>query len=265
MGQNAGRSGFAFRRDGAVLYSDAAGSLLGRPDDAGWEGGALSEEDGHFFYTYSLPVRTGGGILTEYRIMQDQEILQTVPAGSFQSIFDIRVIGGTVYRTELRNAAWSSLSLVEGADYHSFGLTSKQVPHVCRILQVEGEPQVLGYHQLTTTGEIRSWLRDPGGVRKQFDKNLLVTVFLQEGERTAWVAEEGGRISGIWKDGSALPVEPGRYRLVSESCITLSDGTLFACLTDMEGDDHLIFVDDNDFVFHFNGYFTGIRRETLRK
>jgi len=257
LGQRAG-AGFSYRIDGKEVFRDDAGTLLGGPDGL-WDGGAFSEDGDGLWYSYSVPIRKGDEVLAEYRVMCGRETVTVLSAGSFRQVFDIRRLGGTLYRTELRSADNSTLCLVEGSVYQALGLNSRQTPHLCRILPPEdGQPAVFGYHTEQSTGKFRYWVRSPGKTEYLGGWGERVEGFRTEGALRSCLVTEDGRVSKMLAGGKSLPVDPGRFFLAAEACTRLQDGVFYAALTDLTGENHRIYVDDTYSEISFNGYFTGV-------
>ena len=99
LGQRQGSDGLCFRANGELLFEAPTGTVLGGPGDSEWEGGALSSDNSGVYFSYGIPYRKGDKLTWEYRVMNGADLIRTIPAGESNTVFDIKVHDGTVYRT----------------------------------------------------------------------------------------------------------------------------------------------------------------------
>ncbi len=267
LGQRPGQEGFCYRIDGKEVYSSAIGTIAGAPDSPDWPGGAFSTDEGAVFYTYALPVRLAGSYRWEYHVMQGDELLQTLPAGETDRIFDIRVFRGDVYRCERKGASAGGMRMVHGSQVEALAFPDEEVPHACTLVPEGDRMLVKGYSTVPGRQPYRCWYRE--GARSLFldcgALPLLELYRLPDGTVAAVFLDpvDGRRVDTITLDKERLPLPPGSYRMEGPRCATFHDGRFSVALSSAEGTSHHVLHACADSLhtdtYTFNGYFTSLQ------
>lgn len=254
LGQRVGETGFSFRRNGAVLYEDAGGTILGEVNESGWDGGALAMDGEHFCYCYRASVRVGSDKLTEYHFMKDLHMENTLPAGSVKTLYDWRSVGGVLYRSELRERGYYLVA--GGKDI----FLSRKTPHLAKLMPWKGEVFSTGYYDSPYV----FWVEGiKSALWHDFETIIINGVFTDGDDYSVIETDNDCRIKSVI---SAVPPEDavfsaGNYHLMSPSCGYMLGGCLALALTNLDGTEHLLCVDDTVAVLNFNGYLSSIRIE----
>lgn len=257
LGQRQGWEGLCYRIDGQERFSADIGTLLGSADDREWEGGAFCHDSTGLYYVYGVPIRTADALLWEYKVMCGGQLLRTVPAGSAETLYDIRVLDGTVYRSERRSGGGHFL--VQDTQAEPLGLGSRESPHLCKLVAVDGRMLVKGYTGGSSRLSCSFWLRRPGEIFCTAVSMYLITELLYHDGQVAYVAlDPDGRLAEIALEKEKLPVPAGQYLLATPRCAAFRKGVLGVALSAAEGDEHLVCLGGECTPYHFNGYFTSL-------
>lgn len=258
LGQRAGGSGFSFRENGREVLSHASAKVLGSFDDREWEGGALMWDGNNVCYSYALPILKEKGADWEYHVMRGEELVRRIQAEEVETVYDIRVWNGSVFRTERRNAGSSSLVLVKDDKVISLGIREQETVHLCRLVPSGEDLLVRGYSTLGTLEGFSYWFRNEKGVVQQLQSTWPLAYLYPDNPERAAIYLEEGRVKDIW-DGKGHPdIARGKYVLYTHACSALQNGILYAALSDATGNDHLLLLGDRTLPFSFNGCFTGV-------
>lgn len=253
LGQRAGRGGFSYRINGTEVFSHPSAQILGSFDERAWEGGALMLDGDGVYYCFSTPF--------EYRVMKGNELVQRILADEVGKVFDIRVWGGSVYRTQQQGGVGSTLVMMRDQTVIPLGLTEYDQVHLGRLVPFGNQMLVKGYSTRSGNDEYQYWFRGQNGVVQQQDSDLPLADIYPDNPEGVAVYLDGGRVNRIWDGRQILNIWPGRYTLYTPACTTLYKGTLYAVLSDAGGNSHLLLKGDQATTFTFNGCFTGIRIE----
>ena len=253
LGQRAGRGGFSYRINGMEVFSHPSAQILGSFDERAWEGGALMEDGDSVYYCYSTGI--------EYRVMQGKELVQKILADEAGKVFDIRVWGGSVYRTQQRGNDGNSLVMMQDHTVIPLGLAESDQVHLCQLVPSGNQMLVKGYSTQDGSDDYQYWFRGKDGIVQQLGSDLPLADYYPDNPEGVAVYLDGGRVSRIWNGNQILNIWPGRYTLYTPACTTLYKGTLYAVLSDTGGNSHLLLQGDQTSTFTFNGCFTGIRIE----
>ena len=261
LGQRQGKEGFSFRVNGEERFSAPTGTILGGPEDNDWEGGAFSQDTSGVFYTYGIPLWKGEELLWEYRVMQEDQVFKTLPAGSADAIYDIRVQNGIVYRSELRSSIRNTFCLVKDETYLAVELAASEVPHYWKLAPLNGQIFLKGYSTgISSSKGYAYWLRTPTDVPYIVSDNQPIRDMVTDGEHVAYVVENGeGQVRVAYLDGKVIPFSSDRYQLPSSRCLQLKKGVLGLALSSPDGQAHLLIRDGEVQTLQFNGYFTSVQ------
>ena len=267
LGQRPGQEGFCYRIDGKEVYASAIGTVVGRPSDPDWPGGAFSVDDGAVYYTYALPVRQAEGPGWEYHVMRGDELVQTIHAGEVDLLYDVRVFRGEIYRCERLSASAGSLRILRGDTPGPLGVFDAEVPHECRLTPVDNRLVVKGYSIVSGMQPYRCWYRESSH-NLYLDAGALPPLELYRDADETVVAVlldpvNEQRIDAITLAKKKLDLPPGRYGMVSSRCAAFRDGRFSAALTAAGGDTHQVLHATIDSVwvdtYQFNGCFTSLQ------
>ena len=253
LGQRAGRGGFSYRINGTEVFSHPSAQVLGSFDERAWEGGALMQDGDSVYYCYSTAY--------EYRVMQGKKPLRIISAEKAGKVFDIRVWGGSVYRTQQRGSGGGSLVMMRDDTVIPLGLAEYDQVHLCRLVPFGNQMLVKGYSTRSGSDDYQYWFRSSSGVVQLLESDLPLADLYPDNPDGVAVYLDGGRVNRIWDGKQILNIWPGRYTLYTPACTTLYKGTLYAVLSDAGGSSHLLLQGDQATTFSFNGCFTGIRIE----
>lgn len=259
LGQRQGRDGLCFRANGELLFEAPTGTVLGGPVDSEWEGGALTMDSFGVFYSYGIPYRKGDKLTWEYRVMNGADLIRTIPAGESDTVFDIKVQDGIVYRTEQNG---SFLRLIKDDTHITVDIGREKDAHLCKLVPVNGELLIKGYsiQSSRTNTSYNFWLRDQSKTHYVVNSRYPLADILSDGTHTANIAEnEMGRINSVYLDDKLQTVPANRYTLTSSRCAMLRDGILAVALTSAEGNSHLLLHNSDTLSLSFNGYFTSVQ------
>ena len=259
LGQRQGREGFCYRVNGAELFNAPTGTLLGSADEREWEGGAFCRDSSGLYYSYGIPIQSSDGQRWEYRVMRGADLLESVPAGTAEALFDIRVLDGIVYRSERRAGYPPTYCLVKDKLYRSLDVGPGESMHFCKLVNVNGRMLVKGYSTGVGSHIYTYWLRDPAGIPWIALSNDPIGDLISDGTHQAHVVlNDAGLVRSLWLDREGVPFTSDTYRLATPRCLTLKDGILGAALSRQEGDEHLVMLDGKGTRYTFNGYFTSL-------
>ncbi len=258
LGQRSGGSGFSFRMNGREVFSHSSAKVLGSFDGREWEGGALMWDGEAPCYSYALPILGEKAGRWEYHVMQGEQLLRRIPAGETETVFDIRVWNGSVYRSEQRNAGGSSLVFVKDDQVLSLGIGEQETVHLCRLVPWEGEMLVAGFSTRSNRSGYSYWFRGEKGVVRQLESAFPLAGLYPDNPGQAAISLEEGRVKTVWNGKRLVDIPPGEYILYTPACSVLQDGVLYAALSQASGNSHLLLQGDQLQPFSFNGCFTGI-------
>ena len=253
LGQRAGSNGFSYRVNGQEVFSHPSAQVFGSFDEREWEGGALMQDGGNVYYCYSTA--------QEYRVMQGDKLFRKIPALASGTVFDIRVWGGSVFRSEQRGPGGSSLVLVRDDETVSLGLREEETVHLCQLVPSGNEMLVKGYSTRPGSSGYSYWFRGRMGAVQLLESDLPLADLYPDNPGGIAVYLEKGRVNRIWDGKQYLNIWPGRYILYTQACTAVYKGTLYAALSDAGGNYHLFLQGDQPTTFSFNGCFTGVRIE----
>ncbi|MBP5483470.1 MAG: hypothetical protein J6X99_04360 [Bacteroidales bacterium] len=259
LGQRQGSDGLCFRANGELLFEAPTGTVLGAPGDSEWEGGALSSDNSGVYFSYGIPYRKGDKLTWEYRVMKGADLIRTIPAGESNTVFDIKVHDGTVYRTEQNG---NSLRLIKDDTHITVEMGRERNAHLCKLVPINGELLIKGYsiQSSRTSTSYTFWFRDQSKTHYAVNSRYPLADILSDGIHTANIAEnEIGRINSVYLDDVPISVPANRYTLTSSRCAQLRDGILAVALTSAEGDNHLLIHNSDTLSLNFNGYFTSVQ------
>lgn len=261
LGQRQGKEGFCLRVNGEERFNAPTGTILGGPDDNEWEGGAFSQDTSGVYYTYGIPLWKGEDLLWEYRVMRDDQVFKTLPAGSADAIFDIRVHNGIVYRSELRSSIRNTFCLVKDETYQTVELATTEVPHYWKLTTVNGQIFLKGYSTGIIGGkEYSYWLRTPSEIPFIVSDNQPIRDMVTDGEHMAYLVESpDGLVRSAYLDKAGITFTSDRYQLPSSRCIQLKKGVLGLALSSPDRQTHLLIRDRDVQTLQFNGYFTSVQ------
>ena len=259
LGQRPGRGGFCYRVNGKPVFESPVGTLLGNASLPEWEGGALGLDGGDICYSYSIPVQRKDRLEWEYHVMRGSESLQTLPAGTAEALYDIRVWDGKVYRIQKKDG---QICLADGVNSYamSASLSDSFSGH---LIPYKGSLTLKGSSR--AGGEaFNCWIYDPSiwNARSFGRVPSERSALLVDGDD--WLlasVNPSGVVEDLLLGREKLPLPGGPYQLMTPLCLSLSGGHYAAALTHASGSRHLLIADGKTYELPFNGYFTSVRIE----
>lgn len=259
LGQRPGGTGFCYRINGKAVFESSRGSVLGGPSDPEWPGGALTLDGKDIYYSYSLPIALKDRVFREYHVMRGAEPYKTIPAGTSDALYDLRVHDGQVLRVEKRDSA---IFWVSGEEERPLNVSLSDLVS-CKLIKFSSSVTARGTSR-TFGGTCLHWYLIPS-------YGLLQVVVSGKSERGVLVLRDGNwAFADIGPDGRFLNVvynhplsfEPeGDYALFTPAGLFVSRSHFALALTHRSGNDHIILSDLGEQSYSFNGYFTSVRME----
>ena len=256
LGQRPGKGGFCYRINGEAVFSQDKGSVLGSPSAPGWKGGALRLDGGSVYWCYSLPVTLKDRVDREYHVMKGAETFRTVPAGTSQALYDLRVYNGHLWRAEKR--AGTLFLLCDDQEFYFNVSTAEMVS--CRLIPAKDRVQVLGCNRMGGSGFVY-WVATPGptstatrGIGRSDRSELR---YLDPDGLFADVDAEG-RVQTLLYGTQVLDLAAGVYTCPSPLDLFLDEKHYAAALTHGSASTHLLLYDGKQTTVSFNGYFTSV-------
>ena len=246
LGEDRDGSGFTHRVDGREVFRSENGNILGGPD-----GNALTGIGEDVFYACRHPSEQG----MEYRVMQNAEVLRSIPEGEGVRAFGF--VDGKVCRVQ---SSRRRLSLWVDDRETALGIKGGEALMWCRLLPWGDE--VLALLCVTGAEGKRFFLQASDGRTFQPDAGETVSDVLADAGRMGWTVTgaDGNLRAFRWSDGGTLQAGTGAY-LTSGRCALLRDGHLLLALTGRSGAPNRIQEDASSEDIPFNGYFTSITVE----
>lgn len=259
LGQRPGRDGFCYRINGKSVFDSPRGSVLGSPSDPDWPDGALSLDGNDIYYCYSLPITLSSRTDREYHVMRGGEAYTTIPAGTSDALYGLRVHKGEVVRAEKRG---SSICRVTNQQERALNLYLPALAS-CQLAPVGDSVTVKGATRTSGTSCL-NWYFNPA-------QNVIQPVATGQSERSLLVFREGhwafadmspdGRLLG-WLSDLSLPELPdGDFTLAASPGLFVCKGHGALALTNRSGNTHTVLSDLSVTSYTFNGYFTSVRIE----
>ncbi len=257
LGQRVGGEGFSYRINGEEVYSHPLGRISGTFEDREWEGGALMQDGDGVYYSCALPIRKENAVSWEHRLMKGDELVLKITETEAKTVFDIRVWNGSVYRSEQRGDNSGSFMLVKDQLAHALGSGLEgQTVHLCRLVPDGKQMLVKGYSSKNSLYSY--WFRGTDGPSGEIRSSFLLADLYLDNPLLAAISLDKGLVRNIYDGEKNLNLPARKYALRTKACSAYKDGVLYAVLTDMSGDGHLLLKGDEFETFTFNGCFTGI-------
>lgn len=260
LGQRPGRDGFCYRINGEAVFDSPRGSVLGSPSDPDWLGGALSLDGENVYYAYSLPIALKDHVFREYHVMRGAQHYKTIPAGSSDALYDLRVHEGQVIRLERRDNAlfWVSGEEERALDvslseFVSGKLVKFSTSITARVLTRTWGTTCQHWYYIPQVGMFQSVVigQSERGVLALRDWNWAF----------ADIGPDGRFLKLAYNYPPAPPVPDGDYTLATPAGLFVSNGHFAVALTGSSGNAHVVVSDVGQYSYTFNGYFTSVRME----
>lgn len=259
LGQRPGRDGFCYRINGEAVFDSPRGSVLGSPSDPEWPEGALTLDGEDVYYCYGVPITLKDRIVREYHVMRGSLPFKTIPAGTSDILYDLRISGGQVVRVERQG---SSLYWIEGDTQRPLNVPYADVVS-CKLVRFSQSVSVRGTSHTGLTSCLNWYFIPPVNffqavVTGQSERGQLV--LRDGGWAFADTAPDGRVLRLVWGHGGPdLP--EGDYRLATPRDLFVSGEYAAVALTGQGGESHVIVSDRGKMHYSFNGYFTSVRIE----
>ena len=253
LGQDRDGNGLTYRIDGHAVFRSDEGTVLGDLDRGGREGGALSAEGEHVYYSYRIPTANGLG----FKVMRDAELFRTISDAVQGTVYDLLVQGGTVYTVYSEKG---HLYLSDGDGPVALPLRSSGNTLWAQLVPSPESMLVLAC--LSTRSGKKQYLLEPGGEALPFEADETVSPFLADPEGSGWLLSDryGRPLRFCRPDGKVLPIGSEGY-LASGHCALVHQGKLILALTGQKGAPGRLWQEGKETLLPFNGYFTSITVE----
>jgi hypothetical protein len=251
LGQRPGNSGFCYRINGELIFSQDKGSVLGSPSSQAWKGGALNLDGGDVYYSY----RTDH----IYYVMKGGQTFRIVTDDTFDALFDLRVYGGHLWRIQKKA---NTLSLVCDEEVRPLTILASEALS-CQLVPSGDQAQVLG-SDLLGGGWYSFWLApfDNGTpLSKAVGRSLKSELCYRDPDLLFADVNTGGFLHQLYYNGTDLCISPGVYSGPSARNLFLSANHYAAALTHSGAGPHLLLYDGKETSLSFNGYFTSVQIE----
>lgn len=270
LGQNRSGDGFSYRLNGEVLYSSDSGEVIGTESNSSYPGGALYEDSGYQYFSYTKILDSPTGRYVACWNVQDGVAAQLNLDINIANVLDVRVISGVIHVAAELSQPNMSPVLYIGDRAISMAMTG----YGCRI----GNSRIMnseGFVCLKTDFTFDRW------------KTVGSALLLQNGEQ--YVSRQGERAVDYYADkqgyayvsvpgadclakiirseyGSRRDVQTtgGRYSMMSGRCATLFDNVFYVGLSPCDqGGYPILYKDSQVDTIRINGYITSVRVEVI--
>ena len=259
LGQNRSGKGFAYRKNGEVIYRHSSGSLFTSSDvlpSTSSDGQALAPSGGLAF-AFSEPVQMASGALERYYIYMNGCVSQIAVREDVKKVWDVRVSAGSVsYIASL--VGISTPVLVYDDNMVSLDMPNSTVMKSCRFVPDQDDMVIEGAFAvssgLLTSGLWRNGVREcifPTGMTANSlcswdDGVCCVLTHCRTGEMK------------IFRSGEIFAVPDG-YRIMGTRPLSVIDGILYVGLTPVGGGQPVVWKDGEIEPLKLsNGYISSI-------
>ena len=256
LGQRPGNEGFCYRINGKVIYSRDKATILGGPSAPEWRGGALMLDDQQVYYSFSVPVQLKDKIGREYHVMRGGDALQTIPVGTYDALYDLRVRGGVVWMAARRG---EQVCLVCGDKEYYLNVSGNNL--FSYQLVPYGE-EVMAKGNTLHTGQIcTTWYYEMGQLSiKVFrtGRSQKVLSVLGENNRLFVDVDTQGLVTQFLRNDVDECIPRGQFTCAMPLDLFASGEHYAAAFTHISDTNHLVICDGEQFPYSFNGYFTSV-------
>ena len=161
LGESRSGKGFTYRIDGKCILERKEGKIVGQMGNPAYEGGALYEDEGHVYFSY-----TGASLdKTELFVVKDGESSRVGIAENTTEVFDCRIRDGKMYRIENRGEAVGNPYIIcgESVKFCARYINGKRIAFACRILRSGDNFLAGGYYNYDDSRILRA-LWDKNGI-----------------------------------------------------------------------------------------------------
>lgn len=250
LGESRDGKGFSYRIDGKAILERKEGKIVGQMGNPAYEGGALYEDEGHVYFSY-----TGTSAeKTELFVVMDGEPSKVGLASNTTEVFDCRIRDGKMYRIENRGEAVGNPYIIcgESVKFCSRYINGKRTAFGCKILR-SGETFLAGGYYNYDDSHILRVLWDRNGILETAFGAL--GTYVSDSSRADVTTDEGG--VSIVLNGEEIRIY-GSYKLFSPVCFSLSDDYYAIALS---GPSPILRYNNIVYPLTINGPLTEIRVE----
>ena len=250
LGESREGKGFTYRIDGKCIFERKEGKIVGEMGNPAFEGGALYEDEGHVYFSY-----TGTSLeKTELFVVKDGEPSKVGLSDYTTEVFDCRIKDGKMYRIENRGEAPGNPYIIcgESVKFCARYINGKRTAFGCRILRSGEDFLAGGYYNYDDSRILRALWNKNGILETAFG---ALGTYVSDGSRADVSTDEGG--VSIILDGEEIRLF-GSYRLYSPVCFTMSDTDYAIALS---GPSPIIRYNETVYPLTINGPLTEVRVE----
>lgn len=236
LGQNRSGEGLSFRKNGALLYSSATGTVTGSSSNPSSRSGALYEDGESLVFCFRSTSVAQGSAVTSYYIVRDGVPEKLSFPKEVKSVYDIRQIGGRIVASvEHISEAKSPALIVDGA-LKSLPLGIKNIKIGGCDLRWHGDEEI--FLNATFSGDgwktIRHALvwRNSGKLFSKLDESIYDYWIC--GSDYAYPSVKDGCMTLVYSVRGAvrkIDLNDGRYSIMSASCMMFDEGGITAGLS----------------------------------
>ena len=250
LGENRSGKGFTYRIDGKCILERKEGKIVGQMGNPAYEGGALYEDEGHVYFSY-----TGASLdKTELFVVKDGESSKVGIAEKTTEVFDCRIKDGKMYRIENRGEAVGNPYIIcgESVKFCARYINGKRIALACRILRSGDNFLAGGYYNYDDSRILRALWDKNGIVETSFG---TLGTYVTDSSRADVSTDDGG--VSVVLDGEETRLY-GSYKLFSPVCFSLSDQGFAIALS---GPSPIVRYNETVFPLTLNGPLTEVRIE----
>lgn len=237
LGQNTGGRGFAFRRDGRVLFLSDEGTVVGSLDRGVPRSGALYGDNGHWYFSF----REGGRV----HLVEDS-LERALPE---ENILDVKVFRKMLLMASYKTVGQRNVLYLTAGGYKTMLDPPMRADIRSAVFVCDGNQARL--------------VVDAGGVKYVWNvgNTRLIDTF---GETYCELyPRQGADAAVITGKGQVVRIDPygeppGEYCFVSGACAASTQNSFIVTLSGLNGGPGLLLRDSIQTVFNFNGPLTSV-------
>lgn len=250
LGERRDEKGFTYRIDGKCILERKEGKIIGQMGNPAYEGGALYEDEGHVYFSYT---GTSNDKMDLF-IVKDGEPSKVGISEYTTEVFDCRIRDGKMYRVENRGEAPGNPYIIcgESVKFCARYINGKRIAFGCRILRSGEDFLAGGYYNYDDSRILRALWNKNGTQETSFGE---LRTYVSDSSRADISTDDSG--VSIILDGEETRIH-GSYKLYSPVCFTLSDDGFAIALS---GPSPAVRHNETVYPITINGPLTEVRIE----
>jgi hypothetical protein len=249
LGQNRSGDGFAYRKNGEVLFSRPSGVVMGR----------LRTADDSLCFAYFDRIQSADGPVERYYSVCEGKVTQIAVRDDIKKVWDVAAYGGDIiYLASLTGV--SAPVLVSKNGMIALSMPSSLTLVSCRMNVLLDGIFVEGV--LTDGNQVQSVLWNEDSRYTLFQKGLTFSAMCKGDDVVHCTLNpaSGAGVGLIYRGGETLAMPLG-YACMSRSAMDFSSGMLSVGLSSMIGGKPILWVDGQTKELDVNGYISSISSE----